>query len=205
MKKLLCFTYIIIFLLGSIYAVDFHNFIEICNDIEVDETVYTFFSDFFSEYSNNLLTNGTREILDDKNNRFLSPNYYDKQGYFNSFFCYDNDFYVIDKIIIQSKNQILKLDNFYLDLGILFEEYYEVTFSIKTIYDKFGNEHNDKKEFSDKIGIFRYSDKCLLSELFTTSAYNWVLEADEEALVEKLKKGQINITNKEDENHYTTK
>lgn len=202
MKKILSFYFIWLFLISSINPIGSNNYVEIRNDIEIDETVYTFFSNFFSEYSKNLITNGTREIMDEKDIYSLSPKYYDRQGYFNSFFCYDKDLYVIDKIIIKSKKQTPKLDNFYLELGILFEEYYEVSFSIKTIYDKYGNIYHDKKEFSDRIGIFRYSDKCLLSELFTTSAYNWVLEKDEETMVKKLKNGDLNIKYNEDVNHY---
>ncbi len=39
--------------------------------------------------------------------------------------------------------------------------------------------------------------------LGSTTSYNWVLAADEDTLVEKLKKGEINVINTEDENHYT--
>ena len=45
--------------------------------------------------------------------------------------------------------------------------------------------------------------QVLISMLDDSINYNWVLSSYEDLLVEKLKKGEINVINTEDENHYT--
>ncbi len=206
MKRFLMFICIFLFFIISINADDSKCFIEVDENVEIDEQVYSFFCDFFSKYSKNLLDTGSRMILNDKNPRLLNFNYYDRQGYFNSYFLDDEEnFYIIDKIIIKSKKREIETFDLYLDLGILADEFYDITYIIKSVYDEYGKKYSGNiiNEFTDKIGIFRYSDKCRLSMLGATTAYTWVLAIDEEAMVEKLKNGELKIEKKEDPNHYT--
>ena len=204
MKKIAILFCIGAFFICTAYSEEKKNFIKVDKNVEIDEKVYEFFYDFFSKNSKNTLDNGSRMILDAKKTRLLDFNYYDRQGYFNSYFLDDKkNFYVIDKILIKGKKTIPETSKFYLELGILYEDYYDVTFNVKSIYDKEGNLYTGIREFTDKIGVFIYSDKCLLSQLGKTTAFTWILEADEEAMLEKLKKGELEIEYKEDVNHYT--
>lgn len=200
------FICICLFFITSINAEVTKDFIEVDENVEIDEQVYSFFCDFFSVNSKSLLKYGTRFIMDDNDPRYGSDKYYDQQGYYETFFLYDKKkFYVIDKIIINNKIHEDETFDYYLKRGILATEYYDVTFIIKSVYDEYGKKYSGNiiNEFTDKIGIFRYSDKCRLSMLGATTAYTWVLAIDEEAMVEKLKNGELKIEKKEDPNHYT--
>lgn len=203
MKKSLILLCICFVLINQINAETNQGFIVVDNGIEIDEQVYSFFSDFFSKHSKNLLENGSRMILNEEKRVDLN-NYYDRQGYFDSYFLYDKDnFYVVETIVFNNKKQ-KSLEDFYINLGILYEEYYDVTYKVKAVYDQYGKKVTDNtiKEFSDHIGVFRYSGRCRLSMLGSTTSFNWVLAVDEDTLVEKLKKGELKIDFKETPNHY---
>ena len=202
MKRMLALLLITVLLITSLAANTNYFFIE--NYLQEESDFYTFINDFFEERSFCMLNYSERIVVDKKNQKNGSNDFYDMNlNYLVPFFP-DPNFYTIDRIILHKIAYTEETPLYASKMGVLREGKAEFSFMIKDCYNSKGLKiDTEKKCINGTIYFFRYPNKILITSEYGSIDYNWVLSSYEDLLVEKLKKGEINVINTEDENHYT--
>lgn len=203
MKRILFMLFFLGFTFSSVYSEAQNNFLEVSNSVTVEKDLYDFLYNYFIERSSSLINYQQRFIVDKKNPKRGNSKFYSKYGYSWELFP-DDRFYIVNKISINEVSTENEISEFFSKMGVICEEIisYEMFFS--NCYEKNGEKTSGLVKISDKIVLEKYLDKYLVLYEYESINYNWALANDEEAMVEKLKNGELKIEKKEDPNHYTT-
>ena len=201
MKRMLALLLITVLLITPLVANSNYFFIE--NYLQEESDFYTFIDKYFKERSLSMVNYSERIVVDEKNIKIGSKDFYDMfLNYVVPFFP-DPNFYTIDRIILHKITYSEETPLYISERGILKEGKAEFSFIIKDCYNPKGIKiDTENKHIDGTIYFFRYPDKILITSEYASIDYNWVLSSYEDLLVEKLKKGEINVINTEDENHY---
>ena len=195
-KKYLLFV-ILFWSTSFLTALENTSFIELANNITMEQDLYDFLTEYIKDRSFYMVNYSERNVLNPEK-------YYDDLFYGWDFFPDDN-FYVIKKISVIDLHRNSNISDFDLKRGVKTEITISLKFIISDSYTQTGLEAVIlKDEIYSKFSILEYSNKKYSIILESNiDNYNWVISSDEDLLVEKLKKGEINVINTEDENHYT--
>ena len=195
-KKYLLFV-ILFWSTSFLTALENTSFIELANNITMEQDLYDFLTEYIKDRSFYMVNYSERNVL--------NPEKYYDDLFYGWYFFPDDNFYLINKISVIDLHRNSNISDFDLKRGVKTEITISLKFIISDSYTQTGLEAVIlKDEIYSKFSILEYSNKKYSIILESNiDNYNWVISADEDLLVEKLKKGEINVINTEDENHYT--
>ena len=182
MKKIF-FLFLYVFLFISIYAENQYDFLEINNDISIENDLYKFLHNYFIERSSSFIKYHQRFVVNKKNPKRGNPKYYSSYGYSWSFFP-DDRFYIVHKISINDITFEDNISDFLSEMGVIYKITISFNIFFSNCYRKNGDVSFGLKEIPDKIVLHRYSDKYLIVYEYESINYNWVLSMDEDVLVD---------------------